>query len=103
MNIHASATRRRLTPSPVDLALRELLDNPSAVFLARIAAVAREAIANWPEGQRQSRGYLAAMDSHVLCRNEFDNCVFDACLSHDLDRGDVPSSGELIDLLGNVR
>jgi hypothetical protein len=94
----ASATRKRLAPDPVALALAELAANEEAVALARIIAVARREIARWNRASSGPRN--AAIDSFALCRDELDNLIFEAAVSNGLERSDLPSTGELVDDLG---
>jgi hypothetical protein len=91
----ASETRKRLAPDPVALALAELEDNEEAVALARIIAVARQEVARWSRASSGPRN--AAIDSFALCRDELDNLIFEAAVSHGLERSDLPSTGELVD------
>ena len=82
--------------------LRELRETPEAVALARIAATARREAARLDRPPPESpyrQAFNICIDAFALARDELDNLIHLACLSGDLDRMALPSTGELIDRL----
>jgi hypothetical protein len=83
-------------------ALGELRDTPEALALASIAAVARKQAASLdrppPDSPRRA-AFNVCIDAFALARDELDNLIHLACLSHDLDRASLPSTGEMVDRL----
>jgi hypothetical protein len=83
-------------------ALRELLETPEAIALARIAAVARREAARLDRPTPDSvyrPAFNICIDAFALARDELDNLIHLACLSADLDRLALPSTGEIVDRL----
>lgn len=93
---------RSFAPCPADLAMIELRETPAAVSLARIAAVARKEVAAFDRPDKTSpyrAAFNVCLDAYVLARDALDDLIFLACVSHDLDRRQMLSTGELIDIL----
>jgi hypothetical protein len=81
---------------------RELSETPEAVALARIAAVARRESARLDRPAPDSLyrpAFNVCIDAFALARDELDNLIHLSCLSGNLDRVALPSTGELVDRL----
>src|SRR5688572_10493010 len=81
---------------------RELRETPEAVALARIAAVARREAATLDRPAPDSpyrAAFNVCLDAFVLARDELDNLIHLACRSRDLERSELPSTGEMVDRL----
>ena len=94
----------RAVSAAISSARRELDSMAEARALARIAAVARREAAalDRPVPDSPLRpAFNICVDAFMLARDELDNLVHLACLSHDLDRAALPSTGEIVDLLSS--
>lgn len=88
------------------LAFRELRETPEVVALARIAAAARREAARLDRPAPDSLyrpAFNICIDAFALARDELDNLIHLSCLSADLDRAALPSTGEIVDRLAAAR